>query len=178
MGQDKIWEYFQNERIDVFSGSIPRLKYLATRADKLLGSAKRMALNIGVGNGWLEEYLTREGWKVQSLDPNQTAMARLREKEVIGNVGNVQALPYRDSVFDVVFCSEVLEHLTNNQLERGLKEIFRVLMPGGYLLGTVPSQEKLGDNEVVCPNCGQIFHRWGHLRSLIKQSFQTFFQEG
>jgi SAM-dependent methyltransferase len=164
--------------LDVFSDSIPRLRYLASRAKKLAQSRDPVALNIGVGGGWLEDHLIRVGWTVRSLDPNESVMARLKEKGIIGNVGDVEALPYRDRVFDVVFCSEILEHLSRNQMERGLKEIFRVLRPGGYLLGTVPSQENLDDNEVICPNCGQIFHRWGHQQHFGQTNLSNIFPAG
>jgi len=63
-------------------------------------------------------------------------------------------------------------------MEVGLKEILRVLKPGGYLLGTVPSQEDLSDNEVICPNCGQIFHRWGHQQNFDQTSLDNIFPNG
>jgi ubiquinone/menaquinone biosynthesis C-methylase UbiE len=89
-------------------------------------------------------------------------MKRLRKKGLEADVGCIEALPYKDKTFDVVFCSEVLEHLSSEQLEIGLKEVCRVLKPEGYFIGTVPDQENLNDNIVICPGCGHIFHRWGH----------------
>lgn len=175
MDQERIWAYFQNEKIEVFSGSIPRLKYLANRAKKLLSSPKAIALNIGVGNGWLEEHLTHEGWKIQSLDPNESAIRRLKTRGLKASTGFIEALPYKSNIFDVVFCSEVLEHLSRDQMESGLQEMFRVLKPDGYLLGTVPSQEKLSDNEIVCPRCGEIFHRWGHMQDFDKKRLREIF---
>jgi len=35
MDQNKILSYFQSERVDIFSGSIPRLRYLANEAKKI-----------------------------------------------------------------------------------------------------------------------------------------------
>jgi hypothetical protein len=40
-----------------------------------------------------------------------------------------------------------------------------VLKPGGVFLGTVPFEEDLAANEVVCPHCGTVFHKVGHVRS-------------
>jgi SAM-dependent methyltransferase len=49
-------------------------------------------------------------------------------------IGDAQALGIRDSSFDVVLCTEVLEHLPEPQ--RAIDEMFRVLIPGGQLLLT------------------------------------------
>jgi SAM-dependent methyltransferase len=48
--------------------------------------------------------------------------------------GDAHGLPFVNAAFDVVLCTEVLEHLPDPQ--RALDEIFRVLAPGGELLLT------------------------------------------
>jgi len=45
--------------------------------------------------------------------------------------------PYADNSFDAVILSEVLEHIDEEQ--RGLREILRVLKPGGVVVITVPN---------------------------------------
>lgn len=49
-------------------------------------------------------------------------------------LGDAQALGIRDAAFDVVLCTEVLEHLPEPQ--KGIDEMFRVLRPGGTLILT------------------------------------------
>ena len=51
--------------------------------------------------------------------------------------GSVYKLPFEDNSFDLIFCSEVLEHLDDYHL--ALDEIHRVLKPGGKFLPSVPS---------------------------------------
>jgi len=51
--------------------------------------------------------------------------------------GSVYTLPFEDNSFDLVFCSEVLEHLEN--YDHAIQEIYRVLKPGGFFLPSVPS---------------------------------------
>ena len=50
---------------------------------------------------------------------------------------NASPLPYADESFDVVTCSEVVEHLEN--FRRLLREAFRVLKPGGLFVVTTPN---------------------------------------
>lgn len=51
-------------------------------------------------------------------------------------VGLATALPFKDSSFDGIVCTEVLEHVS--EPERAVAEMFRVLRPGGCFYITVP----------------------------------------
>ncbi len=50
---------------------------------------------------------------------------------------NIHPLPYPDASFDLVTCSEVLEHVENYRAV--LREIRRVLKPGGLMVVTTPN---------------------------------------
>jgi SAM-dependent methyltransferase len=54
---------------------------------------------------------------------------------------DVLALPFRDSVFDAIKITEVLEHVPDTAA--ALSECCRVLRPGGRLVATVPFLERL-----------------------------------
>jgi SAM-dependent methyltransferase len=49
---------------------------------------------------------------------------------------NAEEMPVEDCSFDLVLCTQVLEHCTNPQ--KIVDECFRVLKPGGSLVATVP----------------------------------------
>lgn len=77
--------------------------------------------------------------------------------------GNATALDFEDDAFDAVICSEVLEHLPD--YDAALKEIRRVLKPGGRLCITVPHAWP----ERICwrlapPPDGYPFQPGGHIR--------------
>ncbi len=163
VGQEKIWEHFQNEGLESFSQSRGRQEFLARR----LSPATRV-LNIGVGNGVLESLALAKGVDIWSLDPSERSIDRLRQALGVGEkaqVGYSQAIPFADAHFDAVVMSEVLEHLDEAVLEATLDEVHRVLRAGGVFIGTVPARENLADSLVVCPDCGLQFHRWGHKSS-------------
>lgn len=168
MDQKLIWDYFQDEGCENFSRSMPRLQFLVNQAEKLFNNHSNIVptvLNIGVGNGYLENSCLTKGWNTYALDLSEVAIKKIEKNGGQGKVGLIEDIPYEDDTFDVVFCSEVLEHLLDEQLAMGLKEINRILVKGGYLIGTVPFNENLRLSQVVCPHCGKLFHNKGHHQS-------------
>lgn len=49
---------------------------------------------------------------------------------------DIQVMPFTDNSFDVVLCNHVLEHVEDDQ--QALREIYRVLKPGGFAILQVP----------------------------------------
>ena len=85
-------------------------------------ASRRLTLDVGAQNGPYGAYF-----------PHRVALDVQRGIGV-QVIGDAQALGIRDASFDVVLCTEVLEHLPEPQ--RAIDEIFRVLVPGGQLLLT------------------------------------------
>lgn len=170
MQQEKIWSYFQNEGSSAFNNSRGRLHFLAQEIAKNTIDKPRV-LNIGVGNGLFEKIAISLGFDIYSLDPDERAIARLVEDLSLNNkakVGYAQQIPFEDEFFDFVVVSEVLEHLSDQIFQKSLLEFHRILKKQGILLGTVPAREKLEEQIIICPKCGEKFHRWGHLQSFDK----------
>lgn len=171
--QDRIWDYYQNESAASFALARPRLDFLIRRIRRYAAHHVVRVLNIGAGDGYFENAVRRQGWESHSLDPNETTIRRLIEQGIHGHVGRIECIPVPDEFFDFVVASEVLEHLGEHERAQGLREIVRVLRPGGWLLGTVPCDEDLLASQVVCPGCGLVFHRWGHQRSFSPGDIRT-----
>ena len=172
MKQSLIWDYYQNVAPEYFRGSAERLRYLAKNV-----KPKGKVLNIGIGAGIFEEIAIKQGLNVFSLDPNKKAIASLRQRfsmDEKAKVGYSQDIPFPDEFFDAVVISEVIEHLSDEILKKTLKEVLRVLLIGGRIIGTVPAREKLNEQAVVCPKCGERFHRWGHIQSFDSELIKAF----
>lgn len=163
--QEKIWSHFQNADPESFAAAKPRLEYLARVIASKVQSSPPKVLNIGVGSGLFEEVALARGFEVHALDPDAVAIERLTAAGVVGHVGYIEQMALGDAQFDAVVASEVLEHLHDAQRAAGIREIARVLKPGGWFLGTVPYNENLKAGDVLCPCCGALFHRWGHQKS-------------
>ena len=118
---------------------------------------KGRVLDIGSGSGSLV-----------NLIPNAVGVD-LVPKHLNSIKGDVANLPFKDRSFDTVFCTELLEHLCDSDLESGLKEVRRILSGKGHLIITVPYKENLKVNTVLCPKCGAKFHRWDTCRCSMRK---------
>lgn len=173
MDQHRIWDHFQTARVDSFDHARGRYAAMARLARQRSGADGGRVLNIGIGPGRLERMLLERGWRVAALDPSEKAVAALATAGVDARCGRAQQMPFEPAAFDVVIASEVLEHIDPPTRALVLSEITRVLAPGGWFIGSVPYREVLADQEVICPDCGKVFHRWGHVSSFDLPELQA-----
>src|SRR5918911_2583400 len=107
-----------------------------------LPPAPARVLEIGTTPGTFTEILRRAGYEVTGVDlfPDQRAelWRRLGVEVRLCNIDE-QPLPYADESFEAVVFSEVIEHLVAAPLP-ALREMARVLQPGGRLVLTTPNQ--------------------------------------
>jgi ubiquinone/menaquinone biosynthesis C-methylase UbiE len=97
----------------------------------------RRHLDVGAGNGQLIELFRRRfQTEASACDYTDQLMKLPGQKVDIVNL-NQEKLPYPDGVFDVVTATEVVEHLENYR--NVLRELHRVLKPGGLCVLTTPN---------------------------------------
>ncbi len=95
----------------------------------LLQPAGRI-LDAGCGTGWLGEFLPQDRLLGIDLSPEMVSHAKIRIRDA--SVGDVEALPFEDNIFDRVFARSVIHHLANP--ERGMSELARVLKVNGRIV--------------------------------------------
>ncbi|MFO7169294.1 MAG: class I SAM-dependent methyltransferase [Chloroflexota bacterium] len=131
-------------------------------------------LEIGVNPGLFTEALVRAGYRVSGTDlfPEHRAdlWRRLGVEVRRWNIDSEPA-PYPPESFDLIFFSEVIEHLANPPVD-ALATIGDLLVPGGYLILTTPNQfylksrlRTLGDIVLLRPfEHDDEFERWAALK--------------
>jgi ubiquinone/menaquinone biosynthesis C-methylase UbiE len=107
-------------------------------------------LDIGCGTGTLATLIKRvhRDAEVVGLDPDPKALARARRKAAQAatairfDQGFSDELPYPDASFDRVFSTFMFHHLREDQKERTLREVRRVLARGGsfHMLDFAPGE--------------------------------------
>jgi 2-polyprenyl-3-methyl-5-hydroxy-6-metoxy-1,4-benzoquinol methylase len=98
-----------------------------------------LILDAGCGMG---DLLLRLGdYQAVGIDLSTDYIEIAKERGLDARVGRVEKLPWPREQFDVVVCADVLEHVLD--LNKAVRELLRVLKPGGTLVVRTPNQEAL-----------------------------------
>ena len=105
--------------------------------------------DIGCGTGANLAYLETTGFRA-GLDISRDAVAFCRERDLIATaVGAANVLPYADDAFDVALSMDVLCHKAVSDREGALREVFRILRPGGLFFLNLPAYQWLHSSHDV-----------------------------
>lgn len=97
-------------------------------------------LEIGSGKGRLLNHFFKKGYDIRGVELNPGYIAASRELfgELPVSVADSEKLPAADASLDVVMSFDVLEHIPDT--DGHLREVNRVLKPGGYYLLQTPNK--------------------------------------
>ncbi len=143
------------------------LKYIHSYIQET-GSKKIRILDVGVGLGRLIDKIKTnysgdteiEYW---GIDISISYLIEANKKGINVVFSKIEDFPFYDEIFDIVLCTDVLEHVLD--LNLALKNIKNVLKKGGYLIIRVPNKEDL--NPYLASDYP---YYYVHLRSFDKAS--------
>jgi SAM-dependent methyltransferase len=140
-------------------------------------------LDLGCGAGRHAFEAFRRGGRIVAFDADAGELkqvggmlAAMREageaprgSSAAAVLGDATAMPFADGGFDRVIAAEVLEHIPDDQ--RGLREIARVLRPGGIAAITVPAWLP----ERICWGLSDDYHNvpGGHVRIYTRAELEA-----
>lgn len=122
-----------------------RLEILLSHVETFAGTS---VLDMGCGVGTLALETAKHGATSFGLDftygMTMQGMEFAKENQIQKCYfinGDVAQVPFKDSSFDLIFASDIIEHLPEGILEKMLKECLRVLKKDGkFILHTFPSK--------------------------------------
>jgi SAM-dependent methyltransferase len=117
-----------------FRGRRAVIRALTERAGSLPVEPRILDAGCGTGRN-LVDYSERG--RAEGIEPSETAVRFCRERGLDVSQGVLESLPYEDARFDLVFASDVLEHVEADVA--ALRELRRVAKTGAGLVVTVPA---------------------------------------
>jgi ubiquinone/menaquinone biosynthesis C-methylase UbiE len=170
---DRFWNFYNNYK------PFDDQWFTKNAGDAVINFAKKYhsisgrVLDYGTGKGFMLEHLINKYKDIElyacdftsSIPPliNET----YKTNSVFKGCAYIKGLPseLNENYFDVVFLVETIEHLNNEYLDATIKEIYRILKPGGIVIITTPHDEDIKKGIVHCADCGAVFHLMQHVRS-------------
>jgi ubiquinone/menaquinone biosynthesis C-methylase UbiE len=141
----KLEHFVINSPLRAFAQEFIEIRSLRKRVS--IGSHK-VVLELGCGNGTgtklIKKYFRPKHLYAIDIDPKQIELAtkKIRDKSITFEIADVVKLPYKSESLDLVLDFSVLYHIPN--WKEALKEIKRVLKPGGQFILEDLSIEGLG----------------------------------
>ena len=123
-----------------------RLRVVLEFVDRVGLAQSSDVLDVGCGAGYAAAALARRGYMVEAVDPveemvestHKLAVEAGLEHRLNSRKGDIHGLPFPDGTFALVLAIGVLPWLPS--IECPVREMCRVLRPGGYLITTVDNR--------------------------------------
>jgi len=135
---------------------------------RLVPKNRSSVLDVGARDGHFSKLLTQYFPTVVALDLEKPTFSFPGVETV---AGDITGFTFPDNAFDCVFCTEVLEHIS--QLQRACDEMKRVARHE-VLIG-VPYRQDTRVRRVTCRACGKTGPPWGHVNSFDEDRLRTIF---
>ena len=159
------------EKFDWSSFKEPALQGKVQKVLEFIPDSVRTIVDIGCGNGIITNVLGSH-FDVTAVDRSEKALSFVQTKKVLAGADDI---PLSDASFDMVFSSEMLEHLEDDVFAKAISEMKQLSQQ--YIFITVPNDENPDKLSMQCPSCGFVYNSPNHLRSFQLQDFDQLFPE-
>lgn len=150
MAWDACWEKIFSEREWGKYPSESVIRFMAKYFYKAPDRSAVKVLDLGCGTGTVSWYCAREGFTVFGIDGSATGVRRAQERFAREGlkgefrVGDITELPYADGSFDAVIDGFAMAANDRESHAAILKEVRRVLKPGGLFYSIFPDVDTTG----------------------------------
>jgi ubiquinone/menaquinone biosynthesis C-methylase UbiE len=131
-------------------------------------------LDVGCGPGRQMTALRSRGFEVSGVEPAENMRKIARSRLPAGTVwdGSALDLPFDNETFDFAYEIEVFRYLAHEDNLQALREVFRVLKPGGTFFGTFANLFAI-DGFQVLEGLRSLRQKWTHQARKWHTEFET-----
>ncbi|MCZ8517621.1 class I SAM-dependent methyltransferase [Paenibacillus filicis] len=143
----------------------------------LRDEGKKNLLEIGSGTGKDAKVFSDQGYEVTCIDLSSEMIRFCKEQGLHAKVMDFYELEFLDDSFDAVYALNCLLHVPNDDMEKVLKEIKRVLKPDGvFYLGLYGGKDTEGiwEEDWCDPKRFFAFRSEETIQSIVKNDFDLF----
>ena len=138
----------------------------------LLGVERGIILDMGCGNG--KNMILRKDCQTIGFDFCENNVKICNKKKLEVMIADVRRIPYRNSAFDTVISVAVLHHIKDNRKE-AVREMLRVLKPGGLLFLQVWADIVKKNKKFICIGGNDYFVTWYVNKNRILKRYYHLF---
>ncbi len=129
----------KNDKLTInMSDDIPRIGERVEFASRFVKKSKNL-LDVGCGNGVIHHFVKDRVEDIYGIDFSRSDLLKAKKRGLITHHVDIDKnkLPFKNKIFDIVTCLDVIEHVKDPELV--LTEIRRVLKDGGNLIVSTPN---------------------------------------
>lgn len=139
---------------------------------KLIPQDVRSILDAGCGDGKITNELARSSnFTVTGFDMSEEALSYVTTPKFRASIDSI---PVPDQSYDLIICTEVLEHLPPAVYKKALQELSRISKK--YILIELPYRQQLAFGIERCSSCGTKFHCNHHYRAFNDRILRRLFR--
>ena len=172
--------FWQNPEADFLHNPLADRRRVEMVVSVLRKNNCQNILDVGCGSGDLVRELCKNGFQAEGMDISEKALEVARKMHPDGkysfHIADQPGWPFADETIDCVSMLEVLEHLFD--LNVTVKEIYRVLKPGGIIIATVPYHGLIKNLAIALINFDSHYDVNGaHIRFFTRKSLARLFSK-
>lgn len=135
------WPFYSKKRND-FNYIFPKEMFYGSIFETIIKDDIKVENILIAPIGWGDDasHISKFKCNVYGIDISSEALNQIKDEKIIKHVGDIKNMDmYGDSKFDIIIVPLFFHHFIDYGFEEFLKEIKRVLRPGGYMFSLEPT---------------------------------------
>lgn len=127
---------------------MPVSQYIVCEIEEILENKQiQKAIDVGCGGGRYSRYLKQKGIDVLAIDKYKEMAVSLKEDNINFIQANMDNIPVDDDKFELILSIGVIHNaITKKELIGTIKEFYRILRSGGYVVLSVFTNDVITDD--------------------------------